>query len=72
MLTLNQASSYGPPCLFARSVALGPPETEYGYFVLCLATGNLLWAQEFDTPVLITNPGDQVLFVPQFSFLSQY
>jgi hypothetical protein len=70
-ISLNTALSLGPGVTFVRGIGVQAPSTVNGYYVL-QAGGNIIWAQQFDTAVPIVNPGDTVLFVPQFSFLSQH
>jgi hypothetical protein len=70
-LSLDTALSLGPPVQFVRGIGVQAPSNVYGYYVL-QEGGNIIWAQAFDTPVPIVNPGDTVLFAPQFSFLSQH
>ncbi len=55
---------------FMTQFGVVPANNVYGYFVSD-ADGNILWVGIFETPIVVTNPGDSVSFVPTFSFFSQ-
>jgi hypothetical protein len=42
--------------------------TVYGYFVIDVTTGLLLWAEKFSTAKEIEFAGDQILITPKFTF----
>jgi hypothetical protein len=46
------------------------PETITGYFVVD-GSSQLLYAENFDTPIPISGSGDAVVIVPQFTLASQ-
>jgi hypothetical protein len=67
------ATIAGPLTTFTCTVAPMTPETIYGYFIDAVTPGDvLLWAQLFDTPLLIAAVGNYVQFTPQFQFSSRY
>lgn len=41
-------------------------QTIYGYYVVHVASGVLLWAELFSSPVVIANNGDQIKITPRF------
>lgn len=43
------------------------PVNVYGYYVLDATTGLLLWFEEFLTPRVVENAGDQIIITPAFT-----
>lgn len=51
----------------------GPVQNVYGYFVQDVSTGDLIWAERFDSaPFPVQNVGDTVAFIPQWNGVSQF
>lgn len=57
---------------FTRSVS-GPAQLVYGYFLLDLVTGNLVYAErDQGGPFSLATAGESYFVVPQFTVFSQY
>jgi hypothetical protein len=57
--------------VFTAGILLGS-ETQYGYFMTDQSGTFLLWAQLFDTPVVISTDGQVLALIPNFTFSSEY
>jgi hypothetical protein len=65
------ATSTAPMLTWTASSMPGSPVTIYGYYVDDGA-GNLLWAELFQSPVVVTNSGDSVNLIPLLTMISQF
>lgn len=46
----------------------GSAVTVYGYYITDVTTGKLLWAENFATPKVVQNNGDQIIITPTITF----
>lgn len=56
---------------FVADDPLTTANTIYGYAVLVAAGTSILWAENFEVPITIGNPGDTVAVLPQTQAFSQ-
>jgi hypothetical protein len=66
----NVGLSVGKTCTYVRSAGAGSPETAYGMFLFHPVSLILIYAQLFDVAIVITNPGDSVVFSLQYGTAS--
>lgn len=45
----------------------GTAVTVYGYWVIDVTTGLMLWAEPFAAPKIVQNAGDQIIITPQIT-----
>jgi len=65
------AITYAQPLVFIATGA-SLPQTIYGYYVTNGGNTKLLWAQEFEDAVVLTNPDDYVLLNLVFDLASEH
>lgn len=46
----------------------GTAVTVYGYWVIDVTTGLMLWVESFASPKIVQNTGDQIIITPQITF----